>query len=974
LRHFLSREAIAIDFAPGQANNRRMSSPLRLFLTFTYVCAILVCSAASAASQTTFATLQGRITDDQGAVLPGATVTARHVSTNTTKSVVTTEVGQYYLPNLPAGEYEVTFELVGFGTERRTGVVLQVGQEIALDMRLRLGTVQESVTVVGESALVETTRSSVAMVIKKEQIDDLPVVERDFSSLALLAPGVTTGVGGYGAGGTGESLSFNGQRAFTNGVFIDGASNMWQFYGKQASTFPQDWVQEFQVLTNSFGAEFGTASGGIMNAITRSGSNRLTGRGYGFFRDSSLDSAPYAGRFVDGEPQYLAEAPPLTQQRWGGFLGGPIMPDRVFFFVGNENLRTNGTDVLGISQYWRDRGQPFVIDRRTTDHPFILKSDANLGTSHRASVRYHRSINKQYNQGGALQVESSRQEFGGPVWNIVGSLSSTVTNAAFNEVRVSYLSNHPPIICNQAGTGGSALLQLGPPGTFARRNYPGATFGCGFTGLEAEEDLFITDNFSFLWGRHQLKVGGTAAQVRTIIDSLNVRNGNWTFPLDREFNINDPLSYPDRWSGGLSIPNYDKPAWGVGLFIQDSWNVRDDLTLNLGLRYDMDRANTIANEFQDRKNAAIVQQLGGAPVYTEHKALHNVAPRVGVVWRANDRTTVRGAAGLFYDMSHNNYAVIAINNSLLAENSISLVANSSLNNPFWNAADPVGSANRLRAFLAQNFPYWPDLSLVPAAQQTLISINDIEVPFTRQYSGGLSHEFPFRLVVDADVVVSQGEDGIVSVNDNVALANGAYVTPDPRFGNINHYRNLGWTRYKALQIGARYTMRNAHVGMSYTLAKSTSNYATTITGGAATNPLDLSEDEGPDNSDRRHNVAINGSYVLPFTVQVSGIFTYRGALPYSVTTSTQLDSDPFTDRPEPRNSRRGDAARNVDLRVSKIVDLPRNMRATLFWEMFNAFNATNFTDYQGSLQSSNFSLPVGALPMRRQQVGFRFDF
>ena len=192
------------------------------------------------------------------------------------------------------------------------------------------------------SGLVETTRSGVASVIKKEQIDDLPVVERDFSSLALLAPGVSTGTGGYGAGGTGESLSFNGQRAFTNGVFIDGASAMWQFYGKQASTFPQDWVQEFQVLTNSFGAEFGTASGGIMNVISRSGSNTLSGRAYGFFRDSSLDSAPYAGRFVNGEPEFLAEAAPLSQQRWGGFLGGPIVRNKIFF----AGKREPDTEVL----------------------------------------------------------------------------------------------------------------------------------------------------------------------------------------------------------------------------------------------------------------------------------------------------------------------------------------------------------------------------------------------------------------------------------------------------------------------------------------------------------------------------------------------------------------------------------------------------------------------------------------------------
>jgi hypothetical protein len=925
-------------------------------------------------AQVTQAAIRGKVVDEQAAIVPGATVTARHVATNTVKVALTTEAGQYYLPNLPAGEYEVSVEVSGFGSQRRTGVVLQVGQEIGLDFKLSLGGVQESVNVVGDTALVETTRSAVATVIKKEQIDELPVVERDFSSLALLAPGVTTGTGGYGAGGTGQSLSFNGQRAFTNGVFIDGASAMWQFYGKQASTFPQDWVQEFQVLTNSFGAEFGTASGGIMNVISRSGSNTLSGRAYGFFQDSSLDSPPFAGNFVDGKAQFLDEAAPVSQQRWGGFLGGPVIKDRIFFFVGNENLRRKGTDVLGISEYWRQQGEPTVIDRDTTDHPFIIKTDINLGTKHRASVRYDRSNNIQTNQGGALQVLSSRQKFGGPVWTVVGGLTSTLAGAAFNEVRGSFLSNKPPIICNQAGAGGSALLALGPPGTFARRNYPGATFGCGFTGLEAEEDLFVSDTLSFLYGKHQLKVGVTAAQVRTIIDSLNVRNGNWTFPNDLAFDINNPASYPDRWSGGLSIPNYNKPVWGMNSFVQDSWAFRDDMTLNLGLRYDIDRANMIANEFIDVSNARLAQQVGGPPIYTRHGPLHNVSPRAGLVWRPQARMTVRGAAGIFYDMSHNNYAVIAINNSLLAENSVSLIATSSLNNPFWNAADPAGSARTLRAYLAQNFPYWPDLSLVPASRQALISINDLKVPFTRQYSGGATYQLPFDLTVDADLIFSQGEDGIVSVNDNVALVNGAYITPDSRFGTIGHYRNLGWTRYKALQTQARYRKGSAHLGVSYTLAKSTSNYATTITGGAATNPLDLSEDEGPDNSDRRHNVVINGSYILPFAVQMSGIFAYRGGLPYSVTTSAQLDADPFTDRPEPRNSRRGAALNNLDVRVSKIVKLPSKTRVTAFWELFNAFNTTSFTTYQGSLQASNFGLPIAALPSRRQQIGVRFDF
>jgi outer membrane receptor protein involved in Fe transport len=938
------------------------------------VCLCLCLLARAADAQVTLAAIRGKVTDEQAGVVPGATITARHVATNTVKVGVTGELGQYYLPNLPAGEYEVTVELVGFGTERRTGIVLQVGQEVGLDFKMALGGVAETVTVVSESTLVETTRSAVASVVKKEQIDELPVVERDFSSLALLAPGVTTGTGGYGAGGTGQSLSFNGQRAFTSGVFIDGASAMWQFYGKQASTFPQDWVQEFQILTNSFSAEFGTASGGIMNVISRSGSNTLTGRAYGFFQDSSLDSPPYAGRFVDGQPEYLDEAAPKSQQRWGFFLGGPVIKNRVFFFVGNENLSTKGTDILGISEYWRQRGEQTVIDRKTTDHPFIVKTDVNLGTNHRVSARFDRSINKQTNQGGALQVLSSRQTFGGPVWTVVGSLTSTLANAAFNEIRASFLSNKPPIICNQAGAGGSALLALGPAGTFARRNYPGATFGCGFSGLEAEEDLFIGDTLSFLYGRHQVKVGVTAAQVRTIIDSLNVRNGAWTFPKDLAFDINDPNSYPDRWSGGTSIPNYSKAVWGLNAFVQDSWNVRDDLTVNVGVRYDIDRANTIVNGFIDAKNDQIVRDVGGEKFFEPQKAQHNFSPRVGLVWRPRDGMTFRGAAGVFYDMSHNNYAIFEINNSLLAGRSVSLIANNSLNNPFWKASDPAGSARQLRAYLAQNFPYWPDLSLVPNAKERLVTVDNMTVPFTRQYSGGVSYQFPFNLTVDADVVFSEGVDGIVARNDNVALVDGAYITPDPRFGVINAYHNDGWTKYKALQTQARYRRGSAHVGVSYTLAKSTSNYATGIKGGAATNALDLSEDEGPDDSDRRHNLVINGSYTLPFDIQTSGIYTYRSGLPYSATTSAQLDKDPFTDRPEPRNSRRGEALKNLDFRVSKIVKLPKNTRVTVFWELFNVFNTTNFTTYQENLAASNFGLPLDALAMRRQQFGIRFDF
>ena len=308
-------------------------------------------------AQTTTATLRGKAADQQGAALPGVTVTARagrhererQLSFRATPASTTSRISR-------PGRYDVSAELQGFRIERRTALVLQLGQELTLDFTLRVGDLQETVTVGANGPILETTKNTVGTIITNDDIDDLPTVERDFSSLARLAPGVTPGVGGNG-----DSLSMNGQRGFSNGFFIDGATAEWQYYGKQSSTLVQDWIQEFQVMTNSFSAEFGTASGGILNVITRSGTNRYQARAYGFFRDAKLDSAPFAGSFTNGQPNYLAEAAPFNQQRVGGFVGGPIIRDRLFFFAGAEKLKKNSSTILGISDYWRAQGLETVL-------------------------------------------------------------------------------------------------------------------------------------------------------------------------------------------------------------------------------------------------------------------------------------------------------------------------------------------------------------------------------------------------------------------------------------------------------------------------------------------------------------------------------------------------------------------------------------------------------------------------------------
>jgi hypothetical protein len=249
---------------------------------------------------------------------------------------------------------------------------------------------------------------------------------------------------------------------------------------------------------------------------------------------------------------------------------------------------------------------------------------------------------------------------------------------------------------------------------------------------------------------------------------------------------------------------------------------------------------------------------------------------------------------------------------------------------------------------------------------------NLKVPFTAQYSGGVSHNVG-RLIVQADYVHADGKGMPVFVDDNIKFENGAYSSTDPRFARILTLKNVGTSRYDALLTQAEYRWSSGHSGVSYTLSRATSNNDGGIFGGAATNPFDLTEDQGPDSSDRRHNFVFNGSYILPFDVQVAGIAIYRSAAPYSVSTRFQLDSDPFKDRPEPRNSRRGDSESTVDLRLSKIFRIGA-LRITGFWEMFNALNTDNFINYAGSLQSSSFAQPLAALDKRRQQFGFRADF
>ena len=578
-------------------------------------------------AQTALGTLRGTVLDEQGGALPGVTVTIRHVETNTVQTTVSSGDGKYFVPNLRPGAYELLSELSGFAPRRQT-LELRVGQDVTVNVAMKLAGLAEAVEVVARSVAVET-QSTLATIVSNKQLDDLPTIGRNFSSLAIIAPGATASTATGTGQGTGVSIS--GQRPFTNGIVVDGASNQMAFYGRQSNDFPQDWIQEFQVLTNAFTAEYGQAAGGVLNVITRSGANKLNGRAYGFFRDANFDSPPFAGRYdANLNPVFLDETPPFDQQRYGGFVGGPLRTNRLFYFGGLERVQLDSSEVLGISDYWRQSVPDTIIPTGQRSTVGIVKVDLNATDSNRGYFRYTNTHRRDFNVPGTspgslgpLNTLESRQTFGGPLWNVVGNWTTTLSNRAFNEARVSFGVNKPWILSNLAGeTGGSDLLEAAgynlttgnPTGKFASISYPGATFGAtSFTGLEGESNLFIIDNFSWIAGSHQLKVGAQVTRMKMFMDVEASHKGRWTFTQDLAFDINNPASYPSTFSGNIGTGVAYPVAWNPSFYVQDTWQVTSNLTFNFGLRYDLDNSTTTVNEFVDDYNARIVARLGGAP-------------------------------------------------------------------------------------------------------------------------------------------------------------------------------------------------------------------------------------------------------------------------------------------------------------------------------------------------------------------------
>src|SRR2546422_2946647 len=305
---------------------------------------LLAITASVAVAQITSATISGTIKDETGGVLPGVDVVIRNVETGLTRSVVTDSSGYFAVPGLAPGKYETRATLQGFRTGVQTGIALEVAQQAGLNMVLKVGTTEETITVSGESALVETRSSALSAIVLEKTIEELPLNGRNYITLATLEPGIVqfTEKLATSPAQRGVSLNINGMGGRSNSFLIDGA-NMRGYAGMATvtaadSTLGVETIQEFRVVTNAFSADYGRAMGGVVSIATKAGTNALHGSGFEFFRNSRMDARNF---FDVGEP------PPFTRHQFGGAVGGPVIRNKIFFFGGVERLQEDlGTTVI----------------------------------------------------------------------------------------------------------------------------------------------------------------------------------------------------------------------------------------------------------------------------------------------------------------------------------------------------------------------------------------------------------------------------------------------------------------------------------------------------------------------------------------------------------------------------------------------------------------------------------------------------
>ena len=985
----------------------------RSFLAVLAVVLMALALAPAAAAQVTSAAIVGTITDSSGAALPGATVTARNVDTGFARTVPSGEVGAYRLEFLPIGNYVVEVSLSGFNTSTKSGIVLRVNDTLRVDATLSLGGVSEQVTVAAEVLEVNTATADISKTIEAKAIESLPLVDRNVYSLLDITPGVQSNNNGVASASSATStliLGFPEQRTLINGgadggtgsvnYYLDGGINMTGLRNTGNILPNPDAIQEFKVQTNSYSVEYGRFSSGIINAITKSGTNRYRGSVFEYVRDESLNANEWGSQ--------LAKAP-LDRNQFGGSIGGPLAKDRTFFFASYSGLRqttstflnnaivptdlertgdfsasrTIPTDpatnqpfscngVVGvicpgrldpaamkiINDYIPTANVPGNIWQGYVESPydtdeFLIKIDHQLNAAHRFTGSYFLTSGTNRVRAGSGNLPWAYQEFNWRQHNLNLSDTWAVSPSKINQIWFSFNRNYGGRLNlpdTSLGDLGSSFLIQGAPSLpqITVSGYFNLTNSIG--GPTAGGDFYsMRDVFSWTKGPHAIKMGGEFSYNKTVQDTLLNNYGVFTFN-----NTVTRNALADFMIGIPSNVTQDAPvtalwnSWYGAAFAQDDWRLGPRVTLNLGVRWDVqtpgtDPDNRFTTYVAGQKSTVKPDAPAGHLYYGDPGVERGVipvswshfSPRVGIVWDpfGDGKTAIRAAGGLFYgsisgnewntSTNYNPWSTrLTFTNTGQGVTPAGVPRGASLSNPYTNF--PGGTP----------FPY-QGTYLVGGS---LFGISqDFVWPHAWQTNVGIQRQLGSVLTVGAAYIgtfhrnLPFGRDVNYPVVTPTATASGSNVLsrrPDPKVGQVLLLDSDQYSNYNGLQL--TFNLRQwRHVSLNgfYTLSKtmSSAQLHNNTTQGLAQDYTRLEDEYGRADTDQRHVFSLNMNWDLDYYGgdnavlrgilngwTLSPIIKVRSGLPFTITNGNvdanldgqtndraQQVGDPHIDNPTP---------------------------------------------------------------------------
>jgi hypothetical protein len=898
------------------------------------IAAIVSLALASAVSaQVSSAILQGVVTDAQAAVLPGVTVTITNVDTGLTRDALSDAAGFFRVTALPPGPYTIQAKLDGFASYSRTGLLLTIGQTVTVDIALTLASLTEAVVVQGSTPIVDTSSNALSTTVNQAQLDDLPLAGRDFQSLANLAPGVT-GVGGGG-------INAGGQLNRNNSVVVDGTSNDEQGIAGSRGSFSLESVREYVVYTNQFAAEFGQASGAIVNVVSRSGTNKVEGRVFAFDRDDALDAQnPFSKAQNSGKA-------PFYEFRGGGFLGGPVVKNRWHYFTSYEGLKNETTSVVTSPLVPVDQRE---VPLKNTRNQFFFKTDYQFPRNNRMELRYRRDANLQTGLGvGGLNPRERGYDNDNRYSDGVLSMTSLLSSRTVNEARVLVGKLYTFYLVDSYADPTGVSISRPSINLGKANNMPQ-----GWWSTRVQ----IVDTLSHAVGRHEFKTGVDIQLDDQDTYFLGNKDGTFTFRTDAPFDANNQATYPFQYTQTIGDWYDPRKNQMYSAFAQDTWRVDERVTLTLGVRFDTE---TIFS----KAKAIVVDQ-----------DLNNFAPRLGVVWTpfAGGRTVVRGGFGLYYDQGFNN---ISGNISNSARSTAVTVLNPGYPDPYAGG------------------------TISPTKPSLTVAAPVIDTPSTRTLSAGVRRELASGFAVGVDYVRALGYQLFNAIDTNAPLP-GTAVRPNANYLRIVQYETTGRSWSNALLMSVERRLgRGPLVNASYTLSRQVRTVEDF--GFTPADSFNRPAEQALANNNRANQFVASVVWPLPYGLQAAGLVQARSGLPWTVTTGSDNNGDAnINDRPDivnpngdpaskttyssaftgragnlGRNTNTGPAFAQVDLRLSKFIKFGGRYSFEGFVEAFNLFNRGNLGIPNGTLTSALFGQPT-ALAMnaapRQIELGFRFNF